>query len=46
MAARIVGTDTVDGVDRVRTGADARPGQFMDHRYYDFGEPIQIQPPR
>ncbi|MBW3619016.1 MAG: copper resistance protein CopC [Actinobacteria bacterium] len=69
-AARIVGTDTVDGVetrivtfyvlqgrtsiwyrlwvdddDRVRQAEMKAQGHFMDHRYFDFDEPISIRPP-
>lgn len=70
-AARIVATDTVDGIDtlvvtffvdvggmpiwyrlwvddddRVRRAQMRAQGHFMDHRYYDFGAPIEITPPQ
>lgn len=71
VAARIVGTDTVDGLDtrivsffvpvgenlpvwyrlwvdddaRVRQAEMRAQGHFMDHHYYDFDAPIEIEPP-
>jgi len=70
-AVRIVGSDTVDGVetdvvsfflplseqlpvwyrlwidgdDLIRQAEMRTQGHFMDHRYYDFDEDIEIEPP-